>query len=169
MGSKFDAQKQLCSTLSKLEILYVLGIESYESTFMEFKQSRWLKPYIEFDTKKRQEAKNAFEKDLFKLMNNSIYGKTLQSNRHHLDVRIVKTEKESRNSSHAKPSRASTSSMKMLPLQNSQRQKLFWTNRSMLECIFLTYLNCTCVISTTTISCLCTVRGPSCCFLTLIV
>src|SRR6218665_407589 len=42
---------------------------------MEFKQSRWLKPYIEFDTKKRQEAKNAFEKDLFKLMNNSIYGK----------------------------------------------------------------------------------------------
>jgi len=39
---------------------------------MEFAQSKWLMPYIEFNTKKRQEAKNAFEKDLFKQMNNSV-------------------------------------------------------------------------------------------------
>src|SRR6218665_3519665 len=63
---------------------------------LEFEQSLWLKPYIEFNTKKRQEAKNAFEKDLFKLMNNSIYGKTLQNNRRHLDVRIVTNEKRAK-------------------------------------------------------------------------
>src|SRR6218665_2237482 len=63
---------------------------------MEFEQTRWLKPYIEFNTKKRQEAKNAFEKDLFKLMNNSIYRKTLQNNRRHLDVRIVTNEKRAK-------------------------------------------------------------------------
>ena len=54
---------------------------------LEFSQSNWLEPYIAFDTQKRTEAKNAFEKDFFKLMNNSvlekqwkIYAKDLISN-----------------------------------------------------------------------------------------
>src|SRR6218665_196829 len=63
---------------------------------MEFEQSRWLKPYIEFNTKKRQEAKTAFAKDLFKLLSNSIYGKTLQNDRRHLDIRIVTNEKRAK-------------------------------------------------------------------------
>ena len=41
---------------------------------MEFDQSRWLKPYIDFNTVKRQAAKNAFEKDLFKLMSHEQFG-----------------------------------------------------------------------------------------------
>ena len=63
---------------------------------MEFDQSRWLKPYIDFNTVKRQAAKNAFEKDLFKLMNNSVYGKTMENTRRHLDVRVVTSQRRAK-------------------------------------------------------------------------
>ena len=58
---------------------------------ISFDQAHFLKPFIEFNTEKRKQANNDFEKDLFKLVNNSVYGKTMENIRKHGDFELVNT------------------------------------------------------------------------------
>ena len=61
---------------------------------MSFTQKAWMKPYIEFNTNQRKQAKNAFEKDFYKLMNNSVFGKTMEDVRHHMNSKICTNMKQ---------------------------------------------------------------------------
>ena len=53
-----------------------------------------MKKYIDFNTEKRKNAANHFEKDFFKLMINSLYGKTIENLRKRINVRLVNNEKD---------------------------------------------------------------------------
>ena len=101
---KIDKCKKLvCNLLNKKK--YVVHIKSLKQVLnhglklkkihrtIEFNQEAWLKPYIDMNTELRKVAKNDFKKDFFKLMNNSVFGKTMENIRKHRDIKLVTTNK----------------------------------------------------------------------------
>ena len=69
---------------------------------IKFEERDWLKEYIDLNTELRTKAKNDFEKEFFKLMNNSVFGKTMENIEKRVDVRLV-TEREQAKNLSSKP------------------------------------------------------------------
>ena len=77
-----------------LDYYRTLGLKiSKVHRIISFTEKPWLKAYIDFNTNQRTIAKTNFEKDLWKLMNNSFYGKTVENIRNRVDIEIVNDEK----------------------------------------------------------------------------
>ena len=86
--------------------IYVVHIESLKQALndglklkrvhriIEFNQKAWLKPYIDMNTELTKLAKDDFEKDLFKLMNNAVFRKIMENIRKHRDIKLVATDKK---------------------------------------------------------------------------
>ena len=99
-----DVKKLISNLGNKIKyVLHYKNVQLYLSLGMrltkiyrglKFKQSDWMKKYIDFNTEIRKNADNDFEKDFFKLMINSVYGKTMENLRKKKKVRLVKNKKD---------------------------------------------------------------------------
>ena len=97
-------KKLVCNLFNKKK--YVINVNSLKQALnhglklkkihriIEYDKKEWLKTYTDINTELKKEAKIDFEKDLFKLMNNSVFGKTMENIRNHKDIKLVTTDKK---------------------------------------------------------------------------
>ena len=102
MPNFYDKERYVCH-IKNLKYYIEKGlIVNKIHRVLQFKQSDWLKKYIDFNTTERAKSKSDFEKDFFKLVNNAVFGKTMENMRNRVDIRLF-TEKAKALKQIAKP------------------------------------------------------------------
>ena len=78
----------------KQALNYGLKLKKKSIESLNLIKKHGFKPYIDMNTELRKLARNDFKKYLFKLMNNSVFGKTMENIRKHRDIKLVTTDKK---------------------------------------------------------------------------
>ena len=93
--TSFEDKKEYVVHISALKQALNHGLKLTKMhRVIRFAQKEWMKSYIEKNTKLKIDSKNEFEKNFYKLMNNSVYGKAMENIRNHRDIKLVTTNRK---------------------------------------------------------------------------
>ena len=93
--TSFEDKKEYVVHISALKQALNHGLKLTKMhRVIRFAQKEWMKTYIEKNTKLKIDSKNEFENNFYKLMNNSVYGKTMENIRNHRDIKLVTTNRK---------------------------------------------------------------------------